>query len=163
LYIYPVVGFSESADIRAIYDLDAGMISTTHLPEFFERHRNPSKPQEPPSWLRNVLQRIPTWDHILTTQGERINGVLLDRALIFQGEKKQIHHVPYRTIHTVALQRSGLFSAYDHLTVTHLDGRSESFKSVKGELHLQRFGNQHQTHQLRNVSQILVGVANTHG
>jgi hypothetical protein len=161
LYIYPVVGFSELADISAIYDFEAGMISTAHIPAFFEHHRDPTKPLQPPPWLRQVLYQVPTWDRILTTNYEWINGVLLDRELAFQGVKKQIYRLPYRTIATVTLQRAGgLFSAYDHLTVVSLNGQSTSFQSVKGELHLRRFGNEHQTHQLRNVSQILVGIAN---
>jgi hypothetical protein len=156
-----VVGFSELADISAIYDFEAGMISTTHIPAFFERHRDPAKPIQPPPWLRQVLYQVPTWDRILTTKHEWINGVILDRELTFQGIEKQIYRLPYRTIHTVTLQRAGgLFSAYDHLMVAHLNGQSESLKSVKGEIHLRRFGNEYQTHQLRNVSQILVGIAN---
>jgi hypothetical protein len=35
-----------------------------------------------------------------------------------------------------------------------------AIQSVKGELHLRRFGNDSQTHQLRNVSHIVLGVAN---
>jgi len=121
------------------------MIPTTQLPAFFERHRNPAKPLQLPSWLRQVLYQVPTWDRLLTTRYEWINGVILDRDLLFQGVDKQPHRLPYRTIATVTLQRAGgLFSAYDYLTVTHLDRRSESFQSVKGELHLQRFGGEYQ-------------------
>jgi hypothetical protein len=76
----------------------------------------------------------------------RNHGVILDRELTFQGGEKQIYRLPYRTIHTVTLQRAG--------------GQSESLKSVKGEIHLRRFGNEYQTHQLRNISQILIGIAN---
>lgn len=160
LYIYPVVGFSELADIRAIYNFEAGMISTAHIPAFIEHHRDPTKPVQPPPWLRHVFSQIPTWDRIITTRGEWINGVLLDKDLVFQSPERHVCRLPYQNLDRVALQRSGWLSAYDQLTVTYLGGQTASFKSVKGELHLRRFGNELQTHQLRNVSHILPGVAN---
>jgi len=46
------------------------------------------------------------------------------------------------------------------LTVTDLGGHTATFQSVKGELHLRRFDNDSQTHQLRNVSHMVLGVAN---
>jgi hypothetical protein len=160
LYIYPVVGFSDLADISAIYDFEAGMISIAHLPAFFERHRDPARPIQPPPWLRQVFSQIPTWDRFLTTRGEWINGVLLDRELVFQGTDRRVYRLPYHDLDRISLQRAGLFSAYDQLTVTFLGGQTASFQSVKGELHLRRFGTDIQTHQLRNVSHIVLGVAN---
>jgi len=160
LYIYPVVGFSDLADISAIYDFEAGMISTAHLPAFFESHRDPTRPTQPPPWLRQVFSQIPTWDRVLTTRGEWINGVLLDRELVFQGTDRRVYRLPYAHLDRISLQRAGLFSAYDQLTVTDLGGHTATFQSVKGELHLRRFDNDSQTHQLRNVSHIVPGVAN---
>ena len=160
LYIYPVVGFSELADISAIYDFKAGIIPLTQLPEFFAFHRDPTKPLHPPLWLRQVFAQLPTWDRVLTTRGEWINGVLLDPDLLFVDTGKQVMRLPYRIIDRVTLQRGGLFSAADLLTVSYTSGQTASFQSVRGELHLRRFGHEQHTHQLRNLSQILVGVAN---
>lgn len=162
LYIYPVVGFSDQTDISAIYNFQAGMISLGHLPAFFEAHRDPARPLTPPSWLRPIFAQIPTWDRILTTGGEWINGVLLDRELVFQDVEKQVRRLPYANLDTVTLQRTGLFSAHDALSVRYLSGQMAAFQSVRGEVHLRRFSNEVQTHRLRNVSQILVGLANKH-
>lgn len=163
VFIIPIVGFSELADISAIYDFEAGMISTSQLPTFFERHSGPAAASPPPSWLRGALYRVPTWDLILTTRHEWINGVITDRELLFQGTDRHSYHLPYRTLHTVTLQRGGLFSAADQLTITDVRGHVSSYRSVGGEVHLRRFGGEFQTHQLRNVSQIVVGIANKLG
>ena len=163
VYIIPVVGFSELADISAIYDIEAGMISTSQLPTFFERHSGPAAAAPPPSWLRSALYRVPTWDLILTTRNEWINGVITDHELLFQGTDRHGYRLPYRTLHTVALQRGGLFSAADQLTITDVRGHVSSYRSVGGEVHLRRFGGESQAHQLRNVSQIVIGIANKLG
>lgn len=163
VYIIPVVGFSELADISALYDFEAGMISTSQLPAFFEQHSGPAAASSPPSWLHSALYRVPTWDLILTTRNEWINGVIADRELLFQGTDRHSYHLPYRTLHTVTLHRSGLFSAADQLTITDVHGHLSSYRSVSGEVHLRRFGGEVQTHRLRNVSQIVVGIANRLG
>jgi len=163
VYIIPVVGFSELADISAIYDFEAGMISTSQIPTFFEQHSGPTAALPPPPWLRDALYRVPTWDLILTTKKEWINGVITDRELLFQGTDRHSYRLPYRTLHTVALQRGGLFSAADQLTITDVQGHISSYRSVGGEVHLRRFGGESQTHQLRNVSQIVIGIANKQG
>jgi hypothetical protein len=163
VYIIPVVGFSELADIRAIYDFEVGMISTSQLPAFFEQHSGPAAAAPPPSWLRSALYRVPTWDLILTTRNEWINGVITDRELLFQGTDRHSYCLPYCTLHTVALQRGGLFSAADQLTVTDVRGHVSSYHSVRGEVHVRRFGGETQTHQLRNINQIVVGIANKLG
>lgn len=156
-----MVGFADATDIRAVYNFEQGMISTAHIPAFFEHHRHPSRPLQPPAWLYQVFARIPTWDRVLTTRGEWINGILLDQELIFRDAERVVRRFPYQSIQSATLQRAGgLFSAYDHLTLIDTRGTRTAWKSAKGEVHLRRFGNEVQTHQLRNVSQILVGVAN---
>ena len=157
------MGFSELADISAIYDFEAGMISTSQIPTFFARQSGPTAAAPPPSWLRSALYHIPTWDLILTTRNEWINGVTTDRELLFQGTDRHSYRLPYRTLHTVALQRGGLFSTADQLTITDVRGHVSSYRSVGGEVHVRRFGGESQTHQLRNVSQIVVGIANKLG
>ena len=163
VYIIPVVGFSELADISAIYDFEAGMIPTSQIPTFFERHGGPSAASPPPSWLRNALYRVPTWDLILTTRNEWINGVITDQELLFQGTDRRSYRLPYRTLHAITLQRTGLFSAADQLTIMDVHGGTHSFNSGGGEVHLRRFGGEFQTHKLRNVSQIVIGIANKLG
>src|SRR2546421_11340384 len=132
------VGFSELADISAIYDSEAGMISTSQIPTFFERHSGPTAAAPPPSWLRSALYRVPTWDLILTTRHEWINGVITDRELLFQGTDRHSYHLPYRTPHTVTLQRGGLFSAAGQLPITDVRGHLSSYRSVGGERYFRR-------------------------
>lgn len=163
VFIIPIVGFSELADISAIYDFEAGMISTSQIPTFFDRHSGPTATSPPPSWLRSALYRVPTWDLILTTRHEWINGVITDRELLFRGTDRRSHSLPYRALHAIILQRNGLFSAADQLTITDVRGHISSYSSIGGEVHLRRFGGESQTHQLRNVSQIVVGIANKLG
>jgi hypothetical protein len=106
LYIIVGVGFSELADISAIYDSEAGMIHTAQLPAFFERHGRSVSAASPP-WLHHVLYRVPTWDLIITTKNEWINGVIVDEALTFQRANRQRNSLPYRTLYSVTLQRAG--------------------------------------------------------
>jgi hypothetical protein len=116
-----------------------------------------------PSWLRSALHRVPTWDLILTTRNEWINGVITDCELPFQGTDRHNYRLPYRTLYTIILQRGGLFSAADQLTITDVHGRLSSYRSVVGEVHLRRFSGEVQTHQLRNMNRIVVGIANKLG
>lgn len=88
LSIIAMVGFSELADISAIYDFEVGMTHTWPLPAFFVRHGQ-SAAASPSSWPRRVLYQVPTWDLIVTTRNEWINGVIVDEALTFQGADRQ--------------------------------------------------------------------------
>lgn len=70
------------------------------------------------------------------------------------------HNIPYARIQKITLQRATGLSAYDEMTVTYLNGSSQSFRCAGGEIHLNRFQGEQQTHKLRNINQILIGVAN---
>ncbi|GER86451.1 hypothetical protein KDW_06130 [Dictyobacter vulcani] len=57
-------------------------------------------------------------------------------------------------------KRATGLSAYDEMTITYLDDKSQSFHCAGGEIHLNRFQGERQTHKLRNINQILIGIAN---
>lgn len=160
LFITPVVGFSDIADISAIYDFEAGMLYTWQLPAFFERAGKPATASPSPPWLRAALARVPTWDRILTTRNEWITGVITERALTFRESAGSRQSIPYHGVQSIHLHRTGLFSAYDQLTITGVDGYTRTYNCVSGEMRLRRPGGEYQTHKLRNVNQVLPGIAN---
>jgi len=159
LHIIPVVGFAEHTDISAIHSFETGMIYVSEIPTFFERHAHPKFVKSPSPWILEGLQKVPTWDLILTINNEWMNGIIQDRELTFRGTDGRRYALPYAAIHSISLQRTGFFSAHDQMTVQYTNGSTQVFHSVGGEIHLQRVG-EHQVHQLRNVNRIVVGVAN---
>ena len=56
--------------------------------------------------------------------------------------------------------REGTFAAQDRICVTYINGGQQSFQCVGGEIHLNRFKGQQQVHKVRNVSKLVVGIAN---
>jgi Nuclease-related domain. len=160
LPIYPVLGFAEKTDIAAIYNFDAGIMYISELPAFFAKYSDPAYARMPAPWIRQALHQLPTWDRILTTGNDWINGTIMDRVLSFKCVDGQKYNIPYTHIHVISLQREGNFSAYDTLTISYLNGSQQSFRCVNGDVHLRRFQGEQQTHKLRNVNQIVVGVAN---
>jgi hypothetical protein len=107
-----------------------------------------------PSHQQRVSHKF--WD----LHQEWINGVIMDHDLLSQGTSRHSYRHPYHTLHTITLQRGGLFSAADLLTITDVCGHLSSYRDIGGEVHVRRFGGAVQTHQLRNVSQVVFGIAN---
>lgn len=160
LPIYPVLAFSEKADISAIYNFDAGIMHISQLPAFFEKYGHPAFSRSPAPWIGQALHRLPTWDRVLTAGNEWFNGVLADRDLCFQGTDGRRYALPYAQIDTVEVCRAGAFSGYDSLTVTYVNGGRQSFACAGGEVHLNRFKGERQVHKIRNLSKLVVGIAN---
>lgn len=159
LYIIPVVGFADHTDIRPIHSFEKGMVYVSEIPTFFEGHVHPKFATNPSPWIIEGLRKLPTWDLILTTNNEWMNGIIQGRELTFRGVDGRMYALPYAAIHSISLQRTGFFSAYDQMTVHYMNGGTQVFQCVSGEIHLRRIGEQ-QVHQLRNVNSIIVGVAN---
>ena len=103
---------------------------------------------------------LPTWDRILTTGNEWINGVITDRELCFKGADGRRYAIPYTHIYSVDMQREDAFSAHDNVIITSVNGSKQSFQCVGGEIHLNCFKGEQQVHKLRNVSKVAVGIAN---
>jgi hypothetical protein len=158
LYIIPVVAFSPRSDISAIYSLEDGLISIRDLPTFFRMHAHPRFADRLPApWIREALQQLPRADVIVTSQRERFKGFLLDRELRFQDAVGQEYTLPYANIRSVALQRDGLFSAYDVLMIEDANGQRQSLRCAKGNVRFQTLEGQQQIHHLRNINLIEVG------
>ena len=149
--IYAALGFAEKTDISAIYNFEAGIMHISQLPAFFEKYAHPGVPASSDQWIRQALHRLPTWDRILTTGNELINGVLDEPIFSFKETNGQTRSIPYNHIRSVTLQRDGRFSAYDIVTVTFVDGKQQSFNSKDGEVRLRHFGEM-QTHKYRNIN-----------
>jgi len=159
LHIIPVVGFADHTDISAIRSFETGMISVSELPAFFERHTHPKFAAAPSSWILAGVRSLPTWDLLLTTNNEWINGIIQDRDLTFRGTDGRWYALPYATIQAISLQRARIFSSHDQMRVQYTNGSTHVFECVSGDIHLQRVG-ERQVHHLRNVNRIIVGVAN---
>lgn len=155
--IISVVAFTERTDIRAIYNPQTGIISIPELPNFFAAHKSPNSGSMP--WIQQTLRRLATWDHILTTDNEDINGIIEDTTFTFKDTDGHIQNIPYAQIHSIEFQRAGLLSPYDDMIIYYTDGKKRTFRSTSGEIHLERFG-QRQTHKLRNITRVVVGIAN---
>jgi hypothetical protein len=159
LHILPVVGFADHADISPVHSFETGMVYVSELPAFFEQHTHPRFARSPSPWILQGLQQVPTWDLILTTNNVWMNGIIQERELTFREANGRWCTLPYASLSTISLQRTGLFSAYDQMTVQYTNGSTQVFQCVGGEIHLQRVG-ERQVHHLRNVNKIIVGVAN---
>ena len=57
-------------------------------------------------------------------------------------------------------RREGAFSAHDNILVTYVNGGTQLFECISGEIHLKRFKGEQQVHKLRNVNKLVVGIAN---
>ncbi|MBV9690563.1 MAG: NERD domain-containing protein [Ktedonobacteraceae bacterium] len=160
LPVYPVLVFLEKTDMSAIHQFDAGILQISQLPAFFEKYSNPAFARTPTLWVQQALSMLSTWDRILTTDNDWINGTITDRDFCYKDTNGCTHCIPYASIRELELRREGTFSAYDDLIVTYVNGNTHALRCTGGEIHLERFKGEQQVHKLRNVSRVIVGVAN---
>ncbi|MBV9232017.1 MAG: NERD domain-containing protein [Chloroflexi bacterium] len=160
LFLIPVVCFGEKADIRAIYDFQAGIIHIEHLPMFFDQHRNPQFATTPSPWItETILNKIPNWDRVQTTSGEWVNGILGEHYLTFLGQDGRSYCLPnYSTIKSISWQKWH-HAPFTPMTVTYTNGATQVLACGEGQISLMR-GGQSQTYHLRNLQHLVVGVAN---
>jgi hypothetical protein len=160
LFIYAVAAFVESADIRAIHNLDRGIISVQELPAFFQNHTNLNFTRTPSRWIAEGIQHLPTSDLIVTTREHPFKGFLTDQFFTFKKRDGTIERLAYSEIRSIHLQRTGLFSDYDQMTVFFTDERFRDFECASGDIHFTNFSGERQVHKLRNVKKVVVGRAN---
>ncbi len=160
VFIYAVAAFVESADLHAIHDLDAGIIYVKELPAFFQNHTNLHFARNPSRWIAEGIQHLPTSDLIMTTNEHPFKGFLTDQLLTFKKRDGTLERLTYSEIRSIHLQRTGLFSDYDHMTVLFTDGHFRDFECASGNIHFTNFSGEQQVHKLRNVKKIIVGRAN---
>jgi Nuclease-related domain len=160
LFIYAVAAFVESADIRTIHNLDTGIIYVQELPDFFQNHTNLDFTRNPSRWIAEGIQQIPTSDLIVTTGEHPFKGFLTDHLLTFKKRDGTIERLAYSEIRSIHLQRTGLFSDYDQMTVLFSNERFREFDCASGDIHFTNFSGERQVHKLRNVNKVVVGRAN---
>lgn len=160
LYIYAVAAFVESADMSAIHSFDTGVIYVKELPAFFQHHTNIDFTRRPSHWVAEGIQQLPTSDMIVTTDQQPFKGFLTDRFLTFKKKDGTSERLAYSEIRSLSLQRHGLFSDYDQMTVLFSDGRCQTFDCVSGTIQFTNFRGERQIHKLRNVNKVVVGRAN---
>ncbi|WP_165423062.1 nuclease-related domain-containing protein [Ktedonosporobacter rubrisoli] len=160
LYIIPVVCFSHQADIRAIYNFQEGMIQIEQLPDFFLQHRNERFAAQPSPWIaETILNKIPNWDRVLTTNGEWINGILVEPYLTFRGVDGRLYSLShYNVIKAIKWQQT-YRAAYTEMVVTYTNGASQTHYCSGGQLSLIR-GERPETFNLQNLQQLVIGLAN---
>src|SRR5690349_4659127 len=136
----------------------SGIIYITELPEFFQRYRGPVC--EPSSRIKQALQKIPSWDRVrLRGSEDWINGILVDRELIFWEPNDREHRIPFAQIAVVAVNRNERFRADFTLTIRYNDERVETFGFARGYIQLTFLGKP-QTYTLHTVDRIVVGISN---
>jgi hypothetical protein len=160
LFIIAVAAFVEEADISTIHSLDAGMIYVHELPTFLQQHAHPRFAQTPSRWIAEGIQQIPTSDLVVTTDNQPFKGFIMDEALVFKKRDGGIEQIPYAAIRSVWLQRTWLFSDYDHMTIFFANGSFQEFECVSGSVQMNNFTGERQVHKLRNINKIVVGRAN---
>jgi len=161
LPMYPVLAFSEKADISAIYQFDAGIMYISQLPSFFEKYGDPAFSRLPAPWILQSLRRLPTWDLILTSDNKWFNGILAGREFRFQAADGRWHALPYAQIDSIEVRgERALSSLHDCICVTYVNGAQQQFQCIGGQIHLNRFKGKQQVHDIRNVSKLIVGIAN---
>jgi len=160
LFVIPVVAFVEEADISAIHSFDTGMIYVRELPAFFQRCAHPTFARNPSRWVAEGIQKLPTSDLVVTTNGDPFKGFITDQMLIFKRKDGGVEQLPYQNIRAVWMQRTWLFSDFDKMTVFFSQGHFQEFECASGVIHVTSFSGERQTHKLRNVNKIVVGRTN---
>ncbi len=158
IYITSLVGFGDEADIRAIYDPKGGMIHTREIPRFFAEHANPRIASNPPPWIIQGLQQLPTWDRIYTISGNLVYGILKDRELVFHDGNGRKQRLAFTNVYGIQMRRH---NGHEELIVNYLNGQEKNFGQVIGTLQLEHFGNVQQ-HPLSNINWVTIGIANHH-
>lgn len=160
LPIYPVVGFLEKADIRGIYNFDAGILYMSQLRQFFEKYSHPAIAKSPDPWIQQALHRLPTWDRVLIAQDKGTYGVLAEKNFNFQMADGGWYFIPYADINCIDVRRTAGFSACDEVIVTSVNGTTRSYQIVNGVIRLNRFKGEQQVYALRDIRKVVVGIAN---
>src|SRR5258708_12252946 len=119
LPIYPVLAFSEKADISAIYNFDAGIMYISQLRSFFEKYGHPAFSRSPAPWIQQALRRLPTWDLILTSRNEWFNGILADRDFCFQAPDGPQNALPYAQISSIGVYSQAPYSPHHQTSITY--------------------------------------------
>jgi hypothetical protein len=158
LRMVPVVGFSAQSDISAIHSFDEGILSVSEIPSFVAARASARSGAPAPGWVLEGLARVPTWDRVQTTRGEWINGVLVDKAFVFQEPDSGPCSVPYAEILEIGVARRGWLSDWGELVVVRTGARVQQGRCAGGEVRLERFG-ELQRHRLRNIRRIVPSLA----
>jgi len=156
LPIYPILAFTEKADIRAIYNFDAGIMHISEMPAFFAKYSNPSYAHTPAPWIEHELRSLPTWDLVYTTNNQCFNGVLAESFLCFRGINGRDVRIPYKNILMVEVQQN----PQQEMTVAYTSGEVRTFPFTDGTVLLNRFKGEQQTHRLTKIRRMEVGAAN---
>lgn len=158
--IYPVVAFSEKTDISAIYDFKAGILHVPELPTFFASHGHASSNKVQLQRIQQAFELLPTWDRVWTTANEMIYGTFTDQDFCFQDTNNHSYKIPYAQLQAIEFKRSDTFSAYDEIVISYTNGKDKAFRCTGGELYLNRFQGERQVHKFRNLTKLVVGIAN---
>lgn len=156
LPIYPILAFSNKADLSAVYQFDAGILYIDEIPAFLDKYANPSYSRQPTPWIEDELRRLPTWDYVFTIDGKSFNGVLSEPALRFRDAYWREQVIPYRTISELEIQAK----PNQEIKITFMHGQIQTFAYKDGAVCLNRFKGEQQIHYFNNIRQVTVGIAN---
>lgn len=158
LFIIPVVCFvDDEADISDIHSFEEGLIYVSELQQFINMHKNDNFDKMSSEWIIDGLNKLPTWDKIITSSKEELNGVLENDEVVFEARDKSKIYLKYRDIKRMTFKNIGLiFSPYSEVTVYKKDNSTSVYEVVSGDIVFNRFG-ERQIHKIVNISAIMVG------
>ncbi len=163
VYIIPIVGFSdEESDISAIHSIKDGMVYISEIPQVVEYYRNEKFTNSHSKWIIDGLEKLSTWDAVITRTGEYINGIIKGKEFVCKTKEGRIYSEPYKNIKSVNVAREGILSAYDDVKVLKMNGETDNLLCMEGAVNLDRFG-ENQLHRLRNIKQIIIGTTYLRG
>ncbi|MBO0795819.1 MAG: NERD domain-containing protein, partial [Ktedonobacteraceae bacterium] len=166
LQIIPVVAFTHRADISAIRDFQAGIISLAELQDFLNYNIKRINPYgyPPQPWIANMVQhQIPKWDLILTTSNTWKRGVL-SGDFVFTSVDGRAYRLPYASINSMVWQGLPGTSYYGptyKLTVHYMNAAPQVYTIVSGQIYLATIpGEPPQEYNVQQVQHLIVGTAN---
>lgn len=168
LMIIPVVAFTHRAEISAVQNFQAGIISLAELQDFFNysiRLYNPLG-MPPMQWISDIIQyRIPKWDLMLTAKNSLVHGVLRGTCLFTDTDGRDYSLPPYSTIRSIVWQKTVVpsyigRSVYE-MTVRYINGAVQVYNCLGGKVYLSPIpGDLPQEYDIQQLQHLIVGIAN---
>ncbi|MGB9755516.1 MAG: nuclease-related domain-containing protein [Desulfurella sp.] len=144
-----VVWLDSIANIENIYSFDDGLIYLSQLTDFIEKKSQKNKNN---TWATEYLEKLPTFDQIITTGNQNIHGIILGNTINCQ---KPIQDLHLKDIVSIDFTHK-FTSCKSKVTVNYKDTRNLEFECEKITINLDKFGT-HQKHRLFNIKKIIVG------
>jgi hypothetical protein len=156
LFFFPAAAYVGACDVSAIYDFEKGVMRAEELPAFFRSKVHPKFGDRTTQWIIDGIQRVPTHDLVMTTDGQAFRGRFIDPALRFKTVLGSVWEIRFAEMQRALLTRTS-FSDHDDMTVWYRDGRRQPFMVAAGAVRCRNFEGTTISHVLQNVAEIRPG------